>query len=120
MGVQGGENIGQVGEFLTEADGAIKIEDILPLFPDFAHIDAFKDALRDGLQQYDAQIQSLRSEMDDATRIADALRYLCLLTPRTAVAGVAALKLHVDIGFPFPRDVCLSRTCWLRDNVGDC
>jgi hypothetical protein len=72
--LQGGDSIGQVGEFLSEAEGAVKIEDILPLFPDFAHIDAFKGALRDGLQQYDTQIQSLRSEMDEATRIADALR----------------------------------------------
>lgn len=89
---EGGGNIEQVGEFLAEADGAVKIEDILPLFPDFAHIDAFKGALRDGLQQYDAQIQSLRSEMDDATRIADALRRdMAALEKRTAAVDLSEL-----------------------------
>jgi hypothetical protein len=40
--MQGGDNLGQVSEFLRAADGAVKIEDVLPLFPDFARIDAFK------------------------------------------------------------------------------
>ncbi len=30
---------------LSEAGGAVRIEDILPLFPDFVEIDAFKDAI---------------------------------------------------------------------------
>jgi hypothetical protein len=42
--MQGGDNLGQVSEFLRAADGAVKIEDVLPLFPDFARIDAFKGA----------------------------------------------------------------------------
>ena len=42
--LQGGDNLGQVSEFLRAADGAVKIEDVLPLFPDFARIDAFKGA----------------------------------------------------------------------------
>ena len=72
---QGGDSIGQVAEFLKDAGGAVKIEDVLPLFPDFARIDAFKGALCDGLADYNAQIQGLRAEMEDATRIADALRW---------------------------------------------
>lgn len=114
---QGGDNIGQVGEFLTEADGAIKIEDILPLFPDFAHIDAFKDALRDGLQQYDAQIQSLRSEMDDATRIADALRYHSSThTVHISLAVLASWSLYVG-----KFRGCVSRPCWYGCDIpGNC
>lgn len=161
--LQGGDNIGQVSEFLRAADGAVKIEDVLPLFPDFARIDTFKGdyaitidatwaafmqrthfnvwlhihmnqlavtpaqnstqcpilllllararcciwlanynaqistsqlrkytchpvclctgALCDGLADYNAQIQALKAEMEDATRIADALR---------SVTGVAS------------------------------
>lgn len=44
LSLQGGDNLGQVSEFLRAADGAVKIEDVLPLFPDFARIDAFKGA----------------------------------------------------------------------------
>ncbi len=34
----------------------------------------FQGALCDGLADYNAQIQALKAEMEDATRIADALR----------------------------------------------
>ena len=53
-------------------------QDVLPLFPDFVRIDAFKGALCDGLADYNAQITALKAEMEDATRIADALRCLTL------------------------------------------
>jgi hypothetical protein len=33
-------------------------------------------ALCDGLADYNAQIQALKAEMEDATRIADALRFV--------------------------------------------
>ena len=53
---------------------SLSVQDVLPLFPDFARIDAFKGALCDGLADYNAQIQGLKTQMEDATRIADALR----------------------------------------------
>jgi hypothetical protein len=37
-----GENIRQAIAFLKETDGLLKIEDILPFFPDFSLIDDFK------------------------------------------------------------------------------
>lgn len=82
MGLQG-QSIAQVNEFLRETGGLVKIEDILPLFPDFVQIDAFKDAICQSLEDYNQHIDQLKSEMADATRIADALRCchhcMCLL-----------------------------------------
>ena len=53
----------------------LKIEDILPLFPDFVQIDNFKEAICQSLEDYNSQIAGLKSEMDDVTRISDSLRY---------------------------------------------
>jgi hypothetical protein len=39
------ERIQAVTSLLESARGAVRIEDILPLFPDFVEIDAFKDAI---------------------------------------------------------------------------
>lgn len=63
-----------VVEVLGEAEGQIRIEDVLPLFPDFVTIDAFKAAICASLEEYNAQIEGLKTEMADSTRIADALR----------------------------------------------
>ncbi len=64
-------------EVLGEAEGQIRIEDVLPLFPDFVTIDAFKAAICSSLEDYNSQIEGLKTEMADSTRIADALR--CVL-----------------------------------------
>jgi hypothetical protein len=37
--------------------GLIKIEDILPFFPDFVTIDNFKEAICDSLERYNNQVQ---------------------------------------------------------------
>jgi hypothetical protein len=70
-----GASIGRVNDFLRQAGGLVKIEDILPLFPDFVQIDNFKEAICQSLEDYNAQIERLKGEMADATRIADALRF---------------------------------------------
>lgn len=78
-------NIKQAVEFLREADGLLKLEDILPFFPDFVTIDNFKDAICDSLERYNRNIEELRREMAEATLIADAVRRdLKLLSARTA------------------------------------
>jgi len=69
------ERVAAVVEVLGEAEGQIRIEDVLPLFPDFVTIDAFKAAICASLEDYNAQIEGLKTEMADSTRIADALRY---------------------------------------------
>jgi vacuolar protein sorting-associated protein 18 len=60
-------------QLLTETD-AIKIEDILPFFPDFVVIDEFKDVICQALQSYSQHINLLKSEMDEAGESAKSLK----------------------------------------------
>lgn len=50
----------------------LKIEDILPFFPDYTTIDYFKDAIRQSLQEYKMQIETLKDGTYD--NIADVIR----------------------------------------------
>ena len=59
--------------FLENTD-LLKIEDILPFFPDFVVIDDFKEEICNALEGYAAHIDELKSEMDDATRNAQAIK----------------------------------------------
>ncbi|CAI9753952.1 unnamed protein product [Fraxinus pennsylvanica] len=68
------ENIRKAIAFLKETDGLLKIEDILPFFPDFALIDDFKEAICSSLEDYNDQIEKLKEKMNDATRGADNIR----------------------------------------------
>ncbi|WRX15214.1 Clathrin [Theobroma cacao] len=68
------ENIRKAIAFLKETDGLLKIEDILPFFPDFALIDDFKEAICSSLEDYNKQIEQLKEEMNDATHGADNIR----------------------------------------------
>ncbi|CAI9275519.1 unnamed protein product [Lactuca saligna] len=68
------ENIRKAIAFLKETDGLLKIEDILPFFPDFALIDDFKEAICSSLEDYNQQIEKLKEEMNDATHGADNIR----------------------------------------------
>lgn len=52
----------------------LKIEDILPFFPDFVVIDDFKDEICTALEDYSAHIDTLKAEMDEATRNAEAIK----------------------------------------------
>lgn len=58
---------------LLYVGGLLKIEDILPFFPDFVTIDNFKGAITDSLTRYNRQIEELKAEMDEATEIAGGL-----------------------------------------------
>eukprot|EP00252_Welwitschia_mirabilis_P007813 TRINITY_DN19529_c0_g1_i1.p1 TRINITY_DN19529_c0_g1~~TRINITY_DN19529_c0_g1_i1.p1 ORF type:complete len:1023 (+),score=246.07 TRINITY_DN19529_c0_g1_i1:343-3411(+) len=80
------ENIRKAITFLKETDGLLKIEDILPFFPDFSLIDDFKEPVCSSLEDYNKQIEELKSEMNDATRGADNIRHdISALTQRYAV-----------------------------------
>lgn len=59
--------------FLDNTD-VLKIEDILPFFPDFVVIDDFKDEICTALEGYSAHIESLKKEMNDATRTAETIK----------------------------------------------
>ena len=51
-----------------ETDGLLKIEDVLPFFPDFVLIDDFKEAICTSLEEYNRQIGAgLRSESRKTT-----------------------------------------------------
>ena len=52
----------------------LRIEDILPFFPDFVVIDDFKEEIAHALEGYSAQIDALKNEMDEATRSAEATK----------------------------------------------
>ena len=45
---------------LQESGDLLKIEDILPFFPDFVTIDHFKDALCESLSEYNKSIEHLK------------------------------------------------------------
>ncbi len=53
---------------LKECNNLVKIEDILPFFPDFVTIDCFKDSICDSLLDYSQHIQELKEEMENAYR----------------------------------------------------
>ena len=59
---------------LQECNGLVKVEDILPFFPNFVTIDHFKDAICDSLQEYSKHIQELKEEMEEAYGSAERIR----------------------------------------------
>ncbi|XP_029454450.1 vacuolar protein sorting-associated protein 18 homolog [Rhinatrema bivittatum] len=52
----------------------LKIEDILPFFPDFVTIDHFKEAICSSLEAYNKHIEELKKEMEEATQSAKRIR----------------------------------------------
>ena len=57
-----------------ENTNLLKIEDILPFFPDFVVIDDFKEEICTALEGYSAHIDELKAEMDEATKNAEAIK----------------------------------------------
>jgi len=67
------KDIKKAMELLTQCD-LLKIEDILPFFPDFTQIDQFKEEICSSLEDYNQHIEQLKTEMDEATKSADLIR----------------------------------------------
>ena len=63
----------QAIEFLSYTD-KIKLEDILPYFPDFSRIDDFKEEICKSLDQYKNEIEKLKNDMQLATQTASEIR----------------------------------------------
>lgn len=57
-----------------ESTQLLKIEDILPFFPDFVVIDDFKEEICSALEGYSAHIEKLKEDMTEATRSAEAIK----------------------------------------------
>jgi len=60
-------------EFLQYCD-LLKIEDILPFFPDFVLIDDFKEAIISALNEYNLHLVTLQNQMKDTTKSAELIR----------------------------------------------
>ena len=59
---------------IRESNDLLKIEDILPLFPDFTVIEDFKDEICQALEEYNDNIKSLKDEMDEYVESAEQIR----------------------------------------------
>ena len=60
-------------QFIENTD-LLKVEDILPFFPDFVVIDDFKEEICTALEGYSAHIDALKADMDETTRNAEAIK----------------------------------------------
>lgn len=70
-----GHDLNEVMEILEDCgNDLLKIEDILPLFPDFETIDQFKKPIIKSLEHYNDRLNELRTEMDDASKSIDDIR----------------------------------------------
>eukprot|EP00045_Choanoeca_perplexa_P017973 m.273035 g.273035 ORF g.273035 m.273035 type:complete len:1048 (-) comp17683_c0_seq1:3939-7082(-) len=58
---------------VLEQSKVLKIEDILPLFPDFAKIDQFQEHIQQSLETYNEEIKELKETMEHATGSARAI-----------------------------------------------
>ncbi|KAL7635941.1 UNVERIFIED_CONTAM: hypothetical protein RMT77_013758 [Armadillidium vulgare] len=67
------QDVARALEVLKECS-LIKIEDILPFFPDFVTINQFKDAICKSLEEYNEHIANLKEEMNEATKTANNIR----------------------------------------------
>lgn len=56
-------------EFLKRCE-LLKIEDLIPFFPDFVVIDDFKEEICGALEDYSRNIDALKKEMDESTQTA--------------------------------------------------
>ncbi|KIY70145.1 hypothetical protein CYLTODRAFT_488298 [Cylindrobasidium torrendii FP15055 ss-10] len=71
--VQDKKDIKTAMRFLENTE-LLKIEDILPFFPDFVVIDDFKEEIAHALEGYSTHIDVLKRDMDEATHTAEAIK----------------------------------------------
>ncbi|KAG0306462.1 hypothetical protein BGZ98_002342 [Dissophora globulifera] len=85
-------------DFLSNSD-LLKIEDILPFFPDFVLIDDFKDEICKALEEYNLHIDELKMEMDEATKSAENIR-IDVRELRSRFAVVASRERCTSCDYP--------------------
>lgn len=85
-------------EFLSNSD-LLKIEDILPFFPDFVLIDDFKEEICQALEEYNIHIDELKADMDEATKSAENIR-IDVRELRSRFAVVASTERCTSCDFP--------------------
>lgn len=79
----------------VKRDDLLKIEDLIPLFPDFVVIDDFKDEICKALEDYSRHIEDLKQDMDLSQHTAEQIK-----------AEIAALDSRYAIVEPGER-------CWI-------
>lgn len=57
-------------DFLKKCSDLLRIEDLIPFFPDFVVIDDFKEEICSALEDYSRNIDSLKREMDESSQTA--------------------------------------------------
>ncbi|GMR36528.1 hypothetical protein PMAYCL1PPCAC_06723 [Pristionchus mayeri] len=72
--IESGEEVGKCLYVLTESKDAIKIQDLLPLLPEFTRMEELKDPLVACLKEHSTKISSLQQRMKDASETADEMR----------------------------------------------
>lgn len=60
-------------DFLKRCD-LLRIEDLIPFFPDFVVIDDFKDEICAALESYSRHIDALKTEMDESASTAESIK----------------------------------------------
>jgi hypothetical protein len=70
--IENGSPISTAMSLLKECD--LKLEDILPYFPDFVRIGDFKEEIVKSLEAYNTTIETLKTEMDGYTDTANKIR----------------------------------------------
>ncbi|KAF9207124.1 hypothetical protein BGZ49_001112 [Haplosporangium sp. Z 27] len=85
-------------EFLSNSD-LLKIEDILPFFPDFVLIDDFKEEICKALEEYNIHIDELKMDMDEATKSAENIR-IDVRELRSRFAVVASTERCTACDYP--------------------
>ncbi|KAH8821656.1 vacuolar protein sorting protein-like protein DigA [Xylogone sp. PMI_703] len=85
-------------EFLKRCD-LLKIEDLIPFFPDFVVIDDFKEEICAALEDYSRNIDQLKKEMDESSQTATNIKIdIAALDHRYAIVEPGE-KCH-DCGLP--------------------
>ncbi len=92
--IQQDAGIKSATEFLKRCD-LLKIEDLIPFFPDFVVIDDFKEEICTALENYSRHIDDLKQEMDMSARTAEQIQ-----------AEIQALDLRYAIVEP-------GEKCWI-------
>ncbi|VVC29853.1 Clathrin, heavy chain/VPS, 7-fold repeat,Pep3/Vps18/deep orange,Zinc finger, RING/FYVE/PHD- [Cinara cedri] len=119
--VKQNNDIEQVMHFLEECK-FIKIEDILPFFPDFVTIDHFKDAVCSSLEEYNKEINNLKEEMEDATNSAEVIRSEILsfrsgymLIQPSNICSSCQEQLATKAFYTFPCTHCFHAECLVKE-----
>jgi hypothetical protein len=116
-------------EFLKQCD-LLKIEDLIPYFPDFVVIDDFKEEICAALEDYSRNIDALKKEMDESSQTAANIKIdIAALDHRYAIVEpgekcyVCGLPLLSRQFFVFPcqhafHSDCLGRKVLEQAGVG--